>query len=71
MAIREGTIRDGVESLLDHLEMHNFNQGFEACINAIDEFSNQKHNNGDHMAAEVLRWAVRELKGDNINEVDG
>ena len=70
MAIREGTIRDGVESLLDHLEMHNFNQGFEACINAIDEFSNQKHNNGDHLAAEVLRWAVRELRGDNINEVD-
>lgn len=71
MAIREGTIRDGVESLLDHLEMHNFNQGFEACINAIDEFSNQKHNDGDHLAAEVLRWAVRELRGDNINEVDG
>ena len=71
MAITEGTIRDGVESLLDHLEMHNFNQGFEACINAIDEFSNQKHNDGDHMAAEVLRWAVRELRGDNINEVDG
>ena len=70
MAIREGTIRDGVESLLDHLEMHNFNQGFEACINAIDEFSNLKHNNGDHMAAEVLRWAVRELKGET-DEVDG
>ena len=70
MTIKESTIRQGVESLLDHLEMHNFNQGFEACINALEEMSNQKHNDGDHMAAEVLRWAVREMKGENI-EVDG
>ena len=68
--IEENTIRGGVDRLLDLLEMHNFNQGFEACINAIDELSNQKHNDGDHMAAEVLRWAVREMKGENI-EVDG
>lgn len=61
------SIRNGVESLLDHLEMHNFNQGFEACMNAIDELSNQKHNEGDTDAAEVLRWTVRELKGENID----
>ena len=58
------SIRQGVETLLDHLEMHNFNQGFEACINSLDEFSNTKHNEGDQIAAEVLRWAVRELKGE-------
>ena len=63
--MKETSIRQGVESLLDHLEMHNFNQGFEACLNAIDEFSNIKHNQGDGVAAEVLRWAVKEIKGEN------
>lgn len=59
------SIRQGVESLLDHLEMHSFNQGFEACLNGFDELSNIKHNQGDSIAAEVLRWAVKEIKGEN------
>lgn len=58
-------LRTGIDSLLDHLEMHNFNQGFEACLDGIDEISNKKHNEGDTTAAEVLRWLVRELKGEN------
>ena len=69
--IEENTIRGGVDRLLDLLEMHNFNQGFEACINAIDEISNQKHNDGDHLAAEVLRWTVKELKGETDESMDG
>ena len=68
MTIKTSSIREGVESLLDHLEMHNFNQGFEACLNGIDEISNQKHNEGDTIAAEVLRWVVKELKGENVSE---
>lgn len=63
--MKETSIRQGVESLIDHLEMHNFNKGFETCLNAIDEFSNLKHNQGDQVAAEVLRWAVKEIKGEN------
>lgn len=60
----EGSIRDATERLLDYLEMHNFNQGFEAALNSIDEISNQKHNEGDTTAAEVLRWVVKEMKGE-------
>lgn len=69
--IEDNTIRGGVDRLLDLLEMHNFNQGFEACINAIDEMSNKKHNDGDHLAAEVLRWVVKELKGEVDEPIDG
>jgi len=58
-------IRHALEHQLDALEMLNFNDGFESCLNGIDELSNYMHNNGDHEAAEILRWAVKELKGEN------
>lgn len=62
--ITESSIREGVERLMDHLEMHNFNQGFEACVNAIDEMSNRYHNEGRNRRAEILRDAVKELMGE-------
>ena len=62
----ETTIRGGVESLLDHLEMHNFNQGVEACINAIDEMANQLHNDGYRVRSEALRTAVKKLTGEDL-----
>lgn len=55
------------EVAIDRLEMAVFNQGFEAAINGLDELSNTKHNEGDGIAAEVLRWAVKELKGENLD----
>lgn len=61
----ERSLRAAIENTIDFLEMHNFNQGFEACLNGIDELSNYKHNEGDHEAAEALRWAVKEMKGEN------
>lgn len=57
--------RNAVEHALDTLEMASFNQGFEAAINGLDELSNTKHNEGDHVAAEVLIWAAKELRGEN------
>lgn len=59
-------IRQGVERLLDHLEMEQFNRGFEACLDAIDELSNLEWNKDRKATAETLRWAVKELKGENI-----
>ena len=52
---------------IDRLEMAVFNQGFEAAMNGLDEISNRKHNEGDTVAAEVLRWAVKELRGENLD----
>ncbi len=58
-------MRDGVSSALDALEMLNFAEGFDSAIDGIDELSNLKHNQGDLVAAEVLRWAAKELRGEN------
>jgi len=59
------SMRNALGHSLDALEMINFNNGFEACANGIDELSNIKHNEGDTVAAEILRWAAKELKGEN------
>lgn len=59
------SVRSALDHTLDVLEMAGFNDGFEAAINAIDELSNQLHNNNDTLGAEVLRWAAAELRGDN------
>ena len=59
-------MRKEVERMLDHLEMEQFNRGFEACLEAIDELSNQEWNKDRKATAETLRWAVKELKGENI-----
>jgi hypothetical protein len=58
-------LRSEVEHKLDMLEMAAFNQGFEAAINAVDELSNELHNNNDKTGAEILRWLSKELKGEN------
>jgi hypothetical protein len=60
------TMRKAVEHSLDALEMVNFGLGFEAATNGLDELSDQKHNEGDTTAAEILRWAAKELRGENV-----
>lgn len=59
-------MRKAVSHSLDALEMINFGNGFEAAINGIDELSDLKHNAGDTTAAETLRWAAKELRGENV-----
>lgn len=59
------SIRQSLEHELDKLEMASFNEGFEAAINGLDEISNALHNDGDTERAEVIRWAAKELRGDN------
>lgn len=58
-------MREAVDHALDALEMIAFNNGFEACTNGLDELSDIKHNEGDTTTAEVLRWAAKELRGEN------
>ena len=59
-------LRESIDNVLDVLEMSGFNDGFEAAINAIDELSNLLHNNKDEIGAEALRWAAKELRGENV-----
>jgi hypothetical protein len=58
-------VRSSIDHTLDLLEMASFNEGFETAVNALDELSNQLHNNDDTQGAEVLRWAAKELRGEN------
>lgn len=57
--------RQTAHHAIDALEMANFSEGFEAATNGLDELSDQKHNAGDYIAAEILRWAAKELRGEN------
>jgi len=50
---------------VDKIEMQSFNNGFEAAANALDELSNIKHRFDEHIFAEHLRWAAKELRGEN------
>jgi hypothetical protein len=58
-------MRNAITSSLDALEMIDFGNGFEAAINGLEELSDLKHNTGDKAAAEILRWAAKELRGEN------
>lgn len=59
-------MRKAISSSLDALEMIAFGNGFEAAIEGIEELSDTKHNAGDQVAAETLRWAAKELRGENV-----
>jgi hypothetical protein len=58
-------LRQAVDHSLDAYAMINFSQGFEEATNGLDELSDLKHNTGDTAAAEILRWAAKELRGEN------
>ena len=60
-------LRNDIERELDKLEMFSFNRGFEAALDGLDEQSNLAHNKGNPALGEALRWAVKELKGENIS----
>ena len=59
-------LREASELALDSLEMASFSEGFETATNGLDELSDTKHNAGDKVAAEILRWAAKELRGENV-----
>lgn len=56
---------DSIESEMDKLGFRCYGIGFNAALELLDDLSDQKHNDGDTVAAEVLRWAAKEIRGDN------
>lgn len=59
-------LRQASELALDSLEMASFSEGFEAATNGLDELSDKAHNEGAIGIAETLRWAAKELRGENV-----
>jgi hypothetical protein len=51
---------------IEQLTMIAWNAGFESATDALDELSNELHNKDDKLAAEILRWAAKELRGENV-----
>jgi hypothetical protein len=51
---------------IEQLSMIAWNAGFESATDALDELSNELHNKGDKLPAEILRWAAKELRGENV-----
>jgi hypothetical protein len=60
------TMREAINHSLDAVEMISFNDGFEAAVSGLDELSDIKHNQKQEEVAEVLRWAAKELRGENV-----
>jgi len=60
------TLRSAVESSLDALQMVTFNEGFEACLEGLEELSNKMHNEGFTSSADVLIGAIKEMRGENV-----
>ena len=58
-------VRQELFMKLDLVEMTQFSRGFEKALNAIEELSDQAHNKGNAALAEALRWAVKEVMGEN------
>ena len=65
MSLNTRMLRKAAESTLDALELLAYTEGFEAATNALDELSDIKHNFDELQVAEILRWAARELRGEN------
>jgi hypothetical protein len=57
--------RDEVNAELERLGYSAFQLGFEHATEMLDELSNREHNKGNTSAAEVLRSAAKELRGED------
>lgn len=66
MSAETALIRSAVDNSLDALEAMNFNNGFAAAVEGVEQLSDLYHNQGNTEAAEVLRQAAKELRGDNV-----
>jgi hypothetical protein len=57
--------RKNTDAELERLAYATYQVGFESATDTLDELSNQAHNSGETEKAEVLRWAAKELRGEN------
>jgi len=67
VSVNTELLRQASDSTLDALELLAYTEGFEAATNALDELSDIKHNFDEQQVAEILRWAAKELRGENVN----
>ena len=58
-------LRQELFNKLDLVEMTQFSRGFQRALDSIEELSDQAHNKGNTSAAEVLRSAAKELRGED------
>jgi len=65
MSLNTRLLRKAAENTLDTLEMLSYTEGFDAAIIGLEELSDIEANGGDLDKSEILRWAARELRGDN------
>lgn len=57
--------RNQVDTELERLAYAAYQLGFEHATEMLDEISNREHNKGNTYAAEDLRKAAKELRGEN------
>jgi hypothetical protein len=57
-------IRESIDADVDELFQRGYDLGWASLLEEIDNLSDQKHNDGDYVAAEVLRWAAKNLRGE-------
>jgi hypothetical protein len=65
MSYNTRLLRKAADSTLDALETLSFTEGFEAATIGLEELSDIEASGGEIDRAEILRWAARELRGDN------
>jgi hypothetical protein len=65
MSLNTRLLRKAADNTLDALEMLSYSEGFEAATIGLEELSDIEANGGDLDRSEILRWAARELRGDN------
>jgi hypothetical protein len=58
-------LKTAISNAIEALELIVWNRGFEAASHLLDELSNELHNQGQTAEAETLRWAAKELRGEN------
>lgn len=57
--------RRNIDAELERLAYSTYQAGFEDATDKLDEISNDLHNAGKFELAEALRWAAKELRGEN------
>lgn len=57
--------RKNFDAELERLAYSTYQAGFEDATDLLDELSNQLHNANQKDLAEALRWAAKELRGEN------
>jgi esterase/lipase superfamily enzyme len=53
-----------LELTAERLALVSYSRGYDAAVETIEALAATKRSKGDQIAAEVLVWAAKELRGD-------